>query len=689
MNGLFRKCLFLLIVILFIGFSNIPLGFGIKTDGCNNNFLNELYSSPEESPIYTKTTYMVPMRDGIRLATDVYLSDESSPPHGAILIRTPYNKNNSNYGGWADAGWPILVQDVRGRFQSEGIDTVFRNAHTDGPDTLAWIANQSWSNGKIGTYGGSAMGINQYYVAGANPPNLSCQYIGVATPNLYKHAMYQGGVFRKNMIEGWLSGQGSTFVLPELWEHENYTMDYWTNVSLDDNWQDVNVPAIHYGGWYDCFTQGTIDGFMGYQYLGGEGAKGKSKLIMGPWTHGGSVTTTQGELTYPENSLNNFSFVMFIEMINQYILNISNDFENRPNVSYYTMGDVTDPNAPGNEWRYSDYWPIEHHKTRWFFHKDGLLSTNDPGNYDPLTYLYDPANPVPTIGGQNLILPQGPYDQISVENREDVLIFTSPILEESYEATGPIKARLFVLSDCPDTNFTVKLTDVYPDGRSMLITDGILRMRNRNGLDHWEFMQPGEIYEVEVDIWSTSYIWNTGHRIRVAVSSSNYPRFLNNPNTADAVYKNTTYNIAENTLYCDSNNPSCIILPHIEDNYPPEKPIIDGSGQGKPTVEYDYSFISIDPNDDDIVYLIEWGDGFEEAIGAFPSGKEVYANHTWANKQNYTIRAKAVDILGAESTWAEFEVEIPRNKAMTNLWHQWVLERFPILVRLLKLIGVK
>jgi hypothetical protein len=152
-----------------------------------------------------------------------------------------------------------------------------------------------------------------------------------------------------------------------------------------------------------------------------------------------------------------------------------------------------------------------------------------------------------------------------VEERDDVLVFTSQVLEEPYEATGPIKARLYVSSDCPDTDFTIKLTDVYPDGRSMLITDGILRMRNRNGTDHWELMEPGKTYEVEVDIWSTSYIWNTGHRIRVAISSSNYPRFLNNPNTADGIYKNTTYNIAHNTLYLDTNHPSCIILPEIED----------------------------------------------------------------------------------------------------------------------------
>jgi hypothetical protein len=225
------------------------------------------------------------------------------------------------------------------------------------------------------------------------------------------------------------------------------------------------------------------------------------------------------------------------------------------------MGDTNDSTAPGNEWRSADVWPPEYTESKWYFHEDELLSTTIPSSYESLNYSYDPTDPVPTIGGQNLNLPAGPYDQTSIEGHDDVLIFTSDVLTEPYEATGPIIVKLFVSSDCPDTDFTVKITDVYPDGRSMLITDGILRMRNRNGTDHWEFMEPGEIYEIEVDMWSTSYIWNTGHRIRVAVSSSNYPRFLNNPNTNDPMAQNTTYNVAQNTIYLDADHPSCVILP--------------------------------------------------------------------------------------------------------------------------------
>jgi predicted acyl esterase len=512
----------------------------------------------------SQNDYFIEMRDGVHLATDVYLPGTNNEPHGAILIRTPYDKNGVKFTGnnFANAGWPTIIQDMRGRFASEGIDTVFRNALTDGPDTLLWISKQEWSNGKIATYGGSALGIHQYFLAGANPQNLKCQYIQVATPNLFKHAVTQGGQFRKSLVETWLENQGSSYVLQDYFDHENYTLDYWTNVSLDDNWQDVNVPAIHIGGWYDCFAQGIIDGFMGYHYHGGPGAQGKSKLIMGPWTH--SSGKNQGQLIYPDNAIDNFSFHMFEDMIIQYTMDGAEDFDKWPTVQYYVMGDVDNSSAPGNEWRTSDDWPIPYTDLEIFFHENNRLDITLPAENNPISFSYDPQNAVPTFGGQNLNIARGPYDQRPVENREDVILFTSPILKEPIEATGPVKARLFVSSDCPDTDFTVKITDVYPNGRSMLITDGIIRMRNRNGFDHWEFMNPEEIYEVEVDLWSTSYIWNKGHQIRVAISSSNYPRFLNNPNTDDPIAGNTTARIAHNILYFDSEHPSCLILPYVE-----------------------------------------------------------------------------------------------------------------------------
>jgi predicted acyl esterase len=617
------------------------------------------------------TGYMVEMRDGVHLATDVYLPKGQNNPHGSILIRTPYNKDPMGIIGmnWAGQGWPTIIQDIRGRFSSEGIDTVFRNAHTDGPDTLEWISNQDWSNGKIATWGGSALGIHQYFMAGDNPPNLACQFIQVATPNLYKHVAYQGGEFREAMVERWLTKQGSLHALPELYANENYTFDFWTNVSLEDNWSDVNVPAIHIGGWYDCMQQGILDGFMGYQYLGGSGAQGNSKLIMGPWTHGGHT----GELIYPENSKDTFSGAMFWDMVEQFTMNGPNDYDSWPTVSYYVLGDVDDINAPGKEWRYADDWPLPYNETEWYLHENDVLSTEMPSGYDSITYTYNPTTPVPTVGGQNLNIAAGAYDQTSVEGRDDVLLFSSPVLDEPYEATGPIKARLYVSSDSIDTDFTAKLCDVYPDGRSIIITDSILRMRNRNGFDHWEFMNPGEIYEIEVDMWSTSYVWNKGHQIRLAVSSSNYPRFKANPNTGEPMGANITYNIAENTLYFNSTYPSCIILPEIAQPIPgsnpntPEK--INGLKIGKAGGEYCYSILVDDPDGDNIYALFDWGDGsYSGWIGPYKSGEKIKASHVWKEKGTYNIKVKIRDNTGAKSDWSEpIEVRIPIEKKLSNI----------------------
>ena len=641
-------------------------------------------------PLFTKETFMVEMRDGIHLATDVYLPDNISSPHGAILIRTPYNKNESGMGDWANKGWPSIVQDTRGRFQSEGIDTMFRDDATDAYDTLEWIEQQNWSNGEVATIGGSATGIVQYLMAGTNPSALTCQYIGAATPNLYT-TIYPGGEFRKHMVESWLASQGSSYVLPEIWSHENYTLDFWTNVSLEDNWQDVNIPAFHLGGWYDCFCQGLLDGFMGYQYNGGSGAAGKSKLMVGPWTHVLFGERLQGELIYPENAKDVYSPDYWDEILNQYILGINNDFENRPNVVYYVMGDVDNSSAMGNFWRYADTWPPANIPDQWYFHENDVLSMDSPGAYSPITYTYDPTNPVPTKGGTNLdyLAPTwaGPYDQRSIENRADVLLFTSDVLTQPYEATGRIKARLYVSSDCPDTDFTVKLTDVYPNGRSMLICDGILRMRNREGTDHWELMQPGQVYEVEVDLWSTSYIWNTGHRIRVAISSSNYPRFQANNNTIDGMNQGSGYNVAHNTLYLDSIHPSCIILPRYNENYAPIKPTISGPLKGLPGVDYNFTFSSTDPENEDVELLIDWGDGTNTGwLGPYVSSTEITLNHNWSTKETYPVKAKAKDTNGNESEWAIHNIKIPRSMPIKNPILQRLLNYFYNLLYKLKIL---
>jgi len=664
----------------------------------NDAFIKFLIEGLTEIVEYNETgimkkTYMVPMRDGINLATDVYLPLFLRKPQGTIFLRTPYDKDDLYELGvlLALAGYPSVIQDIRGTHASEGVFSGYRKCQTDGPDALKWIASRDWSNGKIATVGPSALGITQYLTAGSNPPELACQGIMVASTNLHKHAVYQGGQFRKQLVEKWLESVDASYLLEEIFLQENYTLDFWTNVSIEDNWENINVPAIHMGGWYDIFLQGITDGFNGYQHLSGSGALGKSKLVIGPWTHEGYIRHKQGELLYPENSRRVVDLVlMFLEMVNYYTNDEDYDFENRPAVMYYVMGDVEVIDAPGNEWRYADDWPIQADFASWYFHENDILSKNDPSNYDPTSYNYDPTNPVPTLGGQNLEMPPGPYDQRPIENRDDVLIFTSEIFTEPYEATGEIKARLFVSSDCPDTDFTVKISDVYPDGRSMLITDGILRMRNRNGVDHWEFMEPGEIYEVEIDLWSTSYIWNTGHRIRVAISSSNYPRFLANPNTKDPIYDNSTYNIANNTIYIGDEYPSCIILPEIEQGQisnPPIKPKTPtGFRRIKVDRYYKYKSTTTDPDNDRIYLLFDWGDGSSSGwLGPYNSGEKINAIHNWSQNGTYLIKTKAKDVNGTISDWSDtIKIIVPRERNIINRPYFRFFKIFPLINNLLK-----
>ncbi|MFW9923121.1 MAG: CocE/NonD family hydrolase [Candidatus Thorarchaeota archaeon] len=509
---------------------------------------------------YDATTYMVEMRDGVCLATDVYFpsfyDEEKSYP--VILTRTPYGKDA--FSNLNPSGIIYIVQDVRGRYASEGIDTVFMNDSTDGFDTIEWILKQSWCNGKIVTEGGSALGINQYLLTLSEPPALKAQCIIIGTPDPFSQALFWGGAFRYSLIVQWLTAIGSTHFLPTIYTHESYS-DFWENYSLTGKYDRVHAPAIHLGGWFDCFQQGTLDGFQGYQYNSSLEAQGKSFLIIGPWCHGTWNTKEQGEVIFPANSLQFTYNTLYNDFISKYLFNESISLAAHPTVNYYCMGPSIEGKY-GNFWRTSDVWPIPVNYTNWYFHENGLLSPNIPITSELAdSYFYDPNNPVPTIGGGNLAIPSGPYDQSALENRDDVLTYTSEEFTHYLEITGQLKAKLWISSDRLDTDFTVKITDVYPDGTSMLIQDGIVRAKYRNSTSSPELLVPNEIVPVEINLWSTSYIFNEGHRIRIAISSSNYPRFNANPNNGAPLFSNNETLIANNTIYHDNLHPSHIILP--------------------------------------------------------------------------------------------------------------------------------
>ncbi|MBA7609436.1 hypothetical protein ES703_16627 [subsurface metagenome] len=539
--------------------------------------LSAVYAPPE------KNTYMIEMRDGVKLATDVYFAPGSfGAPRPVVLIRTPYGKT-----GWADdlalqlystQDYHVAIQDLRGTYDSEGGTNflLFTKSYLDGVDTINWILDRNWCNGKIASAGPSALCLNQYYYAGMAPDGLVAQQLWYGTPEMFDHAIYQGS-YHKSSVETWIESTA-----PENYEYQintlfnyfpkNETLYNSTSLSIPigPHYSNISVYGIHVGGWYDHFLQGTIDGYIGYDDLGTETAKGHQKLIMGPWTHVNHMSTKQGELKYPKNS-NGFDLTLNWEreIFDAALLGKSINWDGA-RVAYYLMGDVDTPSDEWNYWRYAYDWPLEYVEDKWYFTSTGgLINSTLPLINKNFTYLYDPRDPVPNLGGQNQPFDlYGPMDQRPVEDRSDVLIFETSELTEAVEVVGRIWGNLFVTSNCTDTDFTIKLTDVYPDGRSMLITDGSLTVRSRNNYTTEDFMSGSQkdVYELFVDCWTSAYVFAPGHKIRVVISSSNYPRYAANPNTGAPLANNyLNYYIANNTLLTGlaPGSQSCIILPRL------------------------------------------------------------------------------------------------------------------------------
>jgi uncharacterized protein len=511
-------------------------------------------------------TSMVPMRDGVKLATDVYLPTQGDAPFPVVLIRTPYNKNSlkGGAGNLCSLGYAVVVQDMRGRFASEGHHAIiFGNdglggANKDGHDTMTWIAKQSWCGGKIATWGGSALGIVQNMAAPGAPTELKGQVVQVAFSNYYEQGAYQGGVWRKELLEGWLKATNMEQVnLPTFLAHPYYD-DFWKSLNAEEHAPLVNAPGVFSGGWYDIFLQGTINSFVTIQNRGGPNARGHCVLIVAPVAHGAFK-----ELVYPPSTVSGVPVNPMAPMghFAAWLKGESSSVAQIKPVHYFVMGDPTDKFAPGNFWRSAESWPPPAKVTPFYFSFDHQLSRSEPNDAHKLSYRYDPSDPVPTLGGQNLNIEKGPMDQTKVERRPDVLLFTSEELDEPVEISGRIGAKLWISSDCPDTDFTVKLCDVYPDGRSMLVSDGIRRASLRNNFEKPDLLEAGMIYEVNVDLWSTSLIFNKGHRIRIAVSSSNAPRFEPNANTGDPHPVAGNTRIANNTLHISPEQPSQVLLP--------------------------------------------------------------------------------------------------------------------------------
>ncbi|MFO7889347.1 MAG: CocE/NonD family hydrolase [bacterium] len=521
---------------------------------------------------------MIPMRDGIRLEATLYTPSVGNGPWPVILERTPYQ--DSYLLNTISASlltnlyqYAIVVQHTRGRYKSEGADSVFFQdgwgRKQDGYDTVEWIADQSWCNGKIGMVGVSASGITGYLAAGTNPPHLSCCVILVAASNIYEQALFYGGELRYSLVENWLKQQDAENLIDFFVDHPHYDPIY-DCINLSTRWDSVNVPILHIGGWHDIFLQGQTQAFTNIQQLGGPKAAGFQKLIIGPWVHY-LIFNSCGELDFPDSSVDLIS--LFIYWMDRWLKNIKNGIENT-RVQYYLMGDPEQQDSPGNRWIEADIWPPEYDPVAFYLHSGGILSKDPPSEQDlPDHFMYDPDNPVPSVGGRNLFLDAGSYDQTAVESREDVLMYTTDILTDSLIISGPVIVKLSASSDAVDTDFTAKLCDVYPDGRSMLVADGIIKARHRNSLTEESFLVPGQVYEFTIDLWSTALAFAPGHAIRLSISSSNYTRFEPNPNTGEPFRQNTSIQIAHQTVYHDAEHTSALILPVIGSSADIEQPV--------------------------------------------------------------------------------------------------------------------
>lgn len=506
------------------------------------------------------------MRDGVKLATDVY-SPDGEGPWPTIFLRFPYNKAlGAGIGPEATKrGYVFVAQDTRGRFASEGENLPFdADGHADGKwdgyDSAEWISDQSWCNGKIGTWGGSAGAITQYFLAGTGQTNIVSQHLTVGNASLFKDVVYRGGIFRKAMIEGWLEGTKFEDYALDLWVTNYPYTQYWKDREITEQFNNVNAVGVHIGGWFDIFAQATVDAFLGYQNEGGTGARGKQKLIMGPWTHG-VLQEKAGELSFPGANTTPDNLHDSWKWFAATMKGEANGITDAPAVTYYVMGATGEDGAPGNEWRTADQWPPSGAKSRKLF-----LRKDDEASFEPspvsgkVFYESDPANPVPSVGGYELTIPAGPKDQRSIETRDDVLIFTSDPLQSPLEVTGNVIAKIVIQSDAPDTDVIVRLCDVYPDGRSFNICEGAVRLSLSKSLEKqfWHF--PGDHVEVEIKLWPTSIIFNKGHRLRVHIASSSSPALEPNlqngkrPRTGDPV-------IANNTVWVGADHGSFLELP--------------------------------------------------------------------------------------------------------------------------------
>ena len=581
------------------------------------------------------TVVMAPMRDGVDLATEVYLP-EGDGPFPVVMTRTPYNRRAPNPGSncdhdlgryFSERGFVFLNQDTRGRYRSGGEFDAMRQEAKDGYDAVEWAARQSWSNGKVGMAGGSYVGLTQWQAAIEQPPHLVAIAPHYSSSDYHHGWTYQGGALDLWFALSWTSqtlapdtlqrrleasGMETALVTQEvagfvqqgqdqlladwLWQlplkdfsafrragniaayYDEWVArpsydDYWATLDVETKYPRIRVPALVTGGWYDIFQGGTIRNFVGMRSFGGtDDARRGTQLMMRALCHACPADTTAGEIDFgPENAFDlNAAWARWFDY---WLKGIDNGVADDPPVRIFVMVPPDRGTVGSGFWITADqYPPAGAVEARFYLRSDGGANTADgdgvlaiDGPAGPADqFVYDPNDPVPTVGGNmccvNNLLPSGAFDQREVERREDVLVYTTPPLDEDLVAIGHVRVALWASSSAPDTDFTAKLVDVHPDGYAHNVSEGIIRARYRDSNEELSWITPGAVHDYGIDLGYTATVFRAGHRIRLEVSSSNFPHFDRNPNTAEVFGHGRELQAATQHVWHDAAHPSQLVI---------------------------------------------------------------------------------------------------------------------------------
>jgi putative CocE/NonD family hydrolase len=566
-----------------------------------------------ENHTYAQTLYRVAiqhgvsvkMRDGVSLVADVFrpLSDEKFP---VVLQRTPYNRagETRTANELAAHGYIVVLQDTRGRFDSDGEFYPFRNESADGYDTVEWAAKLDQSNGKVGMFGGSYVGATQMLAAMSVPPHLVSVFPYVTASEYYDGWTYQNGALMQWFSSSWTSGLAidtmrrvaAATQAPQDWVNTLPLRDYavlnspqpsslapyfrdwlsherddayWQQWRVSDHYSRMIVMGLHAGGWHDLFLKGSIKNYTGlHEQAATAEARAGQRLIVGPWAHAPTSPAGKvGDVVFGKDAVLD-NLATELKWFDYTLKGIKNEFSSGAPVRLFIMGD--------NVWRDEQEFPLARTRyTKYYLHStrgansvsgDGVLSLAPPATERKDEFDYDPQNPVRTIGGRLCCggaIPPGPADQRPNESRADVLVFSTPQLTEDTEVTGFITLELFASTSAVDTDFTALLVDVDETGYARFLTDGIVRARYRESTKTASLVTPGKIYQYTIDLWATANVFKTGHRIRLYVSSSNFPRFNRNLNTGEDIAGSSRSVRAHQTIYHDPDHQSALMLPLI------------------------------------------------------------------------------------------------------------------------------